>query len=71
MSVQNVVFRCIYLFYYPYEMNDTEYFPWLPEYVLHEFLLKSHKKQSNANCWKEGFRELLKLVYYKTQQLDF
>jgi len=36
-------------------MTMTEHFPWAPEYVLHEFLLESHEKQSNGQSWKKDF----------------
>jgi len=29
-------------------MEMTEHFPWPPKNVVHEFLFKSHEKQSNA-----------------------
>jgi len=70
-SVQNIVFCYEYLFYYSSEIIDHDgTFPWPPEYVLHEFLLKSHEKQSNGKSWKRRFCKLSKLVYFKTQLLE-
>jgi len=45
-SVQNVVFRCEYLFYYWSEMNDNDgTFSQAPgTYVLHEILFHLHEK---------------------------
>jgi len=48
-------------------ITKTEHITWPPEYVLHEFLLKSHEKQSKSKSWKRRFRALSKLVYFKTQ----
>jgi len=31
----------------------TERYPWPPEYVLKEFLFKSHEKQSNRTSWND------------------
>jgi len=51
-------------------MTMTKYFPWPPEYGLHEFLLESHEKQSNGISWKGGFFALSKLVYFRKQLLE-
>jgi len=51
-------------------MTITKHFPWPPKYVLHEFLFKSHEKQSNGKTWKRGFCALSKLVYFETQLLE-
>jgi len=50
-------------------MTITENFPWLLEYVHHDFLFKSHEKKSNG-IWKRGFCAPSKLVYFKTQLLE-
>jgi len=51
-------------------MTVMEQFPWLPKYVLDEFIFKSHEKQSNGKSWKRGFCALSKLVCFKTQLLE-
>ena len=47
-------------------MAKSEHFSWPPEYVLNEFLFKSHEKQSNAKRLKMGFRACSKLIEVKT-----
>ena len=51
-------------------MTMTEHFLLPPEYVLHEFLLKSHEKHSPGESWKREFCGLSKLVIFKTQLLE-
>ena len=66
-NVQHVVFRSEYLFYYSSEMNDNDgtfSLPPPPEYILHEFLIKSHEKPSNKRC-KRAFCALSKAVPLK------
>jgi len=48
-------------------MTRTEHSPPPLEYVLHEFLFKSHEKQTNSKNWKREFFALSKLVHFKTQ----
>jgi len=51
-------------------MTMTEHFPWPPAYILNEFLLQSHEKQSHGKSWKWEIGTLSKQVCFKSQLLE-